>query len=909
MKRRHIVKRMRSGRKARGRGRWVSAAMAIVLSSCAARPRHAPVTTVASERVVRRTLANGLEVIVLPNPLAPVVTTAINYRVGSVETPDGFPGTAHASEHMMFRGSPGLSADQLASITAALGGRFNADTQQTATQYFFTVPAADLELPLRIEAIRMRGVLATDALWNAERGAIEQEVAQDISDPEYVAYEKILASVFHGTPFAHDPLGTRPSFDRTTAAMLREFLETWYAPNNAILVIAGDVDADSTVALVERLFGDIPPRQLPPRPAFHLEPVRAERLELATDRPYGVVLLAFRLPGTESADYPAARVLASVLASRRGPLYELAADGRAIDTDFSIEGLPAASLGLAEVAFPGRSDGTALVADVRHALTEVLDGGVPSDLVEAAKRHEVTDAELHKESVEGLAMAWSRALAVDGRSSPEDVVRAVEAVTVADVDRVAHAFLDPEQASVAVLTPRAAGGPARGHAAAGGESFAPEHAEQVSLPPWAERALRSPSMPTSTVHPIDTTLSNGLRLLVQPESVSRTVGVYGHVRNDPGLEAPAGQEGVDEVLERLFRYGTTSLDRLSFQRALDEIGAQEWGTTDFAIRVLDEHFERAVALLGDHVIHPRLSEDAFRTVRAQLLAELPGRLASPEYVAKRTMEMALLPVGDPALRQPTPATVSSLDVDDVRAYHRRVFRPDLTTVVIIGHVTPNAARAAVERSFGAWTADGAKPATDPPPVPPSGAAVRVVPDTARVQDEVQLAETVDVTRSDPDYYALDLGNHVLAGAFYATRLYRDLREHRGLVYHVGSALHMTRTRGRIDLEYACDPENVSRARAIIARDLGDMRTTPVRPDELLQARSLLLSSIPLAESSETEIAKGLLARSADDLPLDEPLRAAERYLQLDADDVTSAFRRRVHPDRLAEVVLGPRPPH
>ena len=172
---------------------------------------------------------------------------------------------------------------------------------------------------------------------------------------------------------------------------------------------------------------------------------------------------------------------------------------------------------------------------------------------------------------------------------------------------------------------------------------------------------------------------------------------------------------------------------------------------------------------------------------------------------------------------------------------------------------------------------------------------------------MRLAETIGVTRSSPDYYALDLGNHVLAGAFYATRLYRDLRERRGLVYHVGSSLHMTKTRGMIELEYACDPRNVARARAIIESDLREMRRTPVRPAELLQARRLLLSNIPLGESSEEDIAKGLLTRSAEDLPLDEPLRAAERYLRLDADDVEAAFRQWVRPESLAEVVLGPHP--
>ena len=145
-----------------------------------------------------------------------MVTTQINYLVGSNEAPNGFPGMAHALEHMMFRGSPGLSSAQLSSLIAAMGGNFNANTQQVVTQYFFTVPTGDLETALRIEAVRMRDVLATDALWRQERGAIEQEVAQDYSNPQYLFYSRLLAQMFAGTPYEHDALGTRPSFQKTT---------------------------------------------------------------------------------------------------------------------------------------------------------------------------------------------------------------------------------------------------------------------------------------------------------------------------------------------------------------------------------------------------------------------------------------------------------------------------------------------------------------------------------------------------------------------------------------------------------------------------------------------------------------------------------------------------------------------
>jgi zinc protease len=114
--------------------------------------------------VSRTTLTNGLKVIIVQNPLAPVVTTVINYRVGSDEAPAGFPGTAHATEHMMFRGSPELSADQLAEVTAGLGGDFDADTQQAVTQYFFTTPAEDLEIALRVEVMRMQGLMPDEKL-------------------------------------------------------------------------------------------------------------------------------------------------------------------------------------------------------------------------------------------------------------------------------------------------------------------------------------------------------------------------------------------------------------------------------------------------------------------------------------------------------------------------------------------------------------------------------------------------------------------------------------------------------------------------------------------------------------------------------------------------------------------------
>jgi zinc protease len=146
---------------------------------------------------------------------------------------------------------------------------------------------------------------------------------------------------------------------------------------------------------------------------------------------------------------------------------------------------------------------------------------------------------------------------------------------------------------------------------------------------------------------------------------------------------------------------------------------------------------------------------------------------------------------------------------------------------------------------------------------------------------------------------------VLGGGFYATRLYHDLRQVTGYVYTVDDSLTSTTTRSVYSVSYGCDPVNVPKARELIDRDLRSMGTDNVTPDELHQAKSLLLRQMPLRESSEDAVAAGLLARAQIALPLDEPARAAGRYLALTADEVRVAFAKWISPDRFVQVVRGP----
>jgi len=278
-----------------------------------------------------------------------------------------------------------------------------------------------------------------------------------------------------------------------------------------------------------------------------------------------------------------------------------------------------------------------------------------------------------------------------------------------------------------------------------------------------------------------------------------------------------------------------------------------------------------------------------------------ARNASPGFLTQRSLRGALYPPDDPSLRMSTPETVRALTPTAVRGYYSRVFRPDLTTIVVIGNVDPKKARTVIERYFGGWSATGPKPQIDLPPAPANG------PGTVAV-DRVVLAQNLALTRSDPDYYPLALGNAVLGGSFYSTRLSVDIRKHAGLVYSVESVLQAGRTRSVYLVEYASDPQNVARAASMVAREITNMQTAPAGADELTRVKAFLLRQIPLSEAGLDEIARALLARTDLGLPLDEPQRAAEHYIALDAPAVQEAFRKWLRPQDLVRVSTGPTPP-
>jgi zinc protease len=850
-------------------------------------------------QMAHATLANGLQVYVLQDRLSPVVSMYTNYLAGANDEP--VTGLAHAQEHMMFRGSKTIDASQFYDATAITGGSYNADTQNEITQYFFEMPSQYLDIALNLERSRATGILDAQSGWNAERGAITQEVVRDNSSASYRLYVKMIHHILAGTPYADEGLGTVQEFKKIQAPDLKRFYARWYHPNNVIMVIAGDVDPQATIAKVRSLFGSIPSAPLPARKSVHLQPLTPLTLRDNSSDPITLAMVGYRVPGYDDPDYYASEILNDVLNSPRGALYALQASGKSLGTFAQSSTHPLAGFSIVGSAVPVTTNGDTAVTDVKAVIDGYKQSGLPPELVAVAKARELAQAQSETNSINGLASLWSQELAVEHRT-PDDELAGLEKVTVDDVNRVLRKYYDSSTATVAIATPKAASGSAFG-GREGENNSVPPTAHTV-LPVFARNVLAQLHVPQSTVHPNVQTLPNGINLITVQSSISPTVVLRGEIRNNPDVQAPPGKDGVDQILGGLFEYGTTTYDRIAYQTELDKIAADVSAGTAFSLNVLAKDFDRGVTLLGDDELHPALPADAFAIVKQQTIGQLTGAVQGPDFKAERALADALYPPGDPSRRAATPETAGSVTLDDVKNYYAASFRPDLTTIVVVGDVTPERARAALQSAFGSWTASGPAPDVYPPAIPRNAPSEVMIPATGRIQSDVTLAETLPLTYNDPDYPVLQVANAALSGGF-GSLLYHDVREVHGYAYTVDTSVAGGHNRSTFRVNFGAYPQNTARAKQLIVTDLTSLQQKDLSADRLVRAKALLIGQLPVRSESYDGVANTLLTYSVTGRPLDTDRRYAQAELATSAGAVRAAMAKWIRPQGFAGVTQGP----
>jgi zinc protease len=415
--------------------------------------------------VHERTLANGLKVVVQEDHRAPVLVQQIWYKAGSMDEISGVTGVAHVLEHMMFKGTKSVPAGEFSRRIAAAGGRENAFTSYDYTAYFQQLHQSRLPLAMQLESDRMHNLQLTGAEFAKEiKVVMEERRWRTDDDAQSRLQEQLLANVYLEHPYHHPVIGWMNDLEVMNVADARNWYRRWYVPNNAILVIAGDVDPKAVFALAEKYYGRIPARTLPARrnfseptqigirrlvvkaPAELPQLIMAYHAPVIRDpqqdwKPYALEILAGVLDGNASARLNKHLVREQQIASATGAGYDSISRGPGL---FTLEATPASGNSV-----------EAVEAALRQEIATLIGAGVSEDELQRVKA-QVTASEVYKRDslfYQAMQIGQLESIGLGHRAIPQ-MLAGLQAVTAEQVRAVAAEFLRDDNLTVAVLDPQ-----------------------------------------------------------------------------------------------------------------------------------------------------------------------------------------------------------------------------------------------------------------------------------------------------------------------------------------------------------------------------------------------------------------------------------------------------------------------
>jgi len=434
----------------------IFAALALVCAAGAAPAAAAPPAL----DVTEATLDNGLRVLLLEDHRSPIVSVQMWYRVGSRNERVGATGLAHFLEHMMFKGTPTNGKGQFARLVENNGGQDNAFTSQDLTSYYVDIAADKIDMVLRLEADRMRRLLLDPKEIDSERQVVmEERRTRTEDDPDGLLSEQMMATAFEALPYRWPIIGWMEDIQRITRAQLRAFYDTYYVPNNALLVVVGDVKASTLLARIRLIFGPIPRGPATPPVTAVEPPQRGEKRvvvkKIGAQLP--IVNLAWHVPNFKSADAPALELLSTILSEGRASrlyrklVYEkrmaLNAGG-----DYTFGSMDPNLFWLYATPLPGQEPEAlerALLAEIELIKTEP----VPEEELERAKNQIEASFVWRQDSVHSRGSSLARFELQGSWRGLEAFVPLIRAVTAADLQRVARAYFPADRKTVGILLP------------------------------------------------------------------------------------------------------------------------------------------------------------------------------------------------------------------------------------------------------------------------------------------------------------------------------------------------------------------------------------------------------------------------------------------------------------------------
>jgi zinc protease len=439
-------------------------------------------------------LANGLKVLLVENRVAPVVTVCVLYRVGSRNEAVGHTGATHLLEHMMFKGTPTFNKGRGTQVAAALqkiGADFNATTWYDRTNYYETVPSDRLELALHLEADRMRNSFIADEDRRSEMTVVRNELERGQNEPAVVLDEAVYAAAFREHPYHHPTIGWRADVENVPTARLKEFYDTFYHPNNATLIVAGDFDERECLALVGKYYG---PLAAPPAPApavYTDEPPQEgeRRLVIRRAGELALVQVAWHTPSAlgqtrvlsgaelaalskeppaENDIYPLVVLSAAMSNGVTSRLYQALVEAElAVSVQTNCDQFRDPGLFNAYATVRPEVEARRVEEVILAEFRRVADGGLTEGEVARAKRQIVAQVAYDRDGTFNVAAQISEAEAVADWRFYNDYAANVARVTAADVGRVARRYFTEDNRTVGHFVPKQGGGDGSADDAAG----------------------------------------------------------------------------------------------------------------------------------------------------------------------------------------------------------------------------------------------------------------------------------------------------------------------------------------------------------------------------------------------------------------------------------------------------------
>ncbi|MDQ3636284.1 MAG: insulinase family protein [Acidobacteriota bacterium] len=869
-------------------------------------------------------LKNGLRVIMHRDKSTPIVAVNVWYHVGSKNEVPGRTGFAHLFEHMMFQGSKNYNDEYFGPLQKA-GANINGSTNPDRTNYYEVVPSNFLELALFMESDRMGGLLdaMTMEKLDNQRDVVKNERRQRYDNQPYgTASEKISALIYPSDhPYHWTTIGSLEDLSAASMEDVQSFFRKYYAPNNASLVIAGDFDEKQAMKWVEKYFGGIKKggeivRPNPKKPELKGEMRKEYEDDVRLPRRYMVWHSVPRMDKDEAA----LDMLSSILSSGRGSrlqsnlVYdkELVQNIGASNSTREIGG----NFVVTATARPGKS------LDV---IEKEINAEIERIKKEAPSMEELARAKNGVESqfVFGLQTILGKADSLNSNATffgkPDFFQQQLDEyrkVTPADVQRVAKEYLNENRLVMSFVPGKKQGAPTNTAAnkptSNSDEDEEMEEKKSKSQTDYTKNLPKTEANPKFTIPAIEKKkLSNGMDVWIVPQKELPIVSMN-MVMNTGGTANPDNKEGLASFTASLLESGTKTRTATEIANEQQAIGANigagsDWDSTNAVMQTLTKHLDTALNLYADVIVNPVFPESELETARKRTLIGFLQRKDNPDAIAAVAYSKLLYGEKHPYGKSlgGDENSVKNIKRDDLVKFYETYYRPNNSTLIVVGDVDSKTLLPKLEKAFANWKSAKVPDVNILKPNQFDKPGIYIVDKPGAAQSIVQVGQ-VGVSRDNPDYVPLQVMNSILGGQFSA-RLNMNLREDKGYTYGARSGFSIRRGAGPFTASAGVQTKFTKESVVEFIKELNGIRgAMPVTEDELDYNKQSIIRRFPRTMETVGQISNQLADLVIYDLPDSYFNDYLMKINSVNLKDVNRVANKYLTPDKMAILIVGDR---